>query len=196
MHQFDTTESRGDRIRLPFDFEPTRMQAEIDAMRLDDFIYYNVVMLRAPAHMIDSSKPAPAPVSDYADGSWTEWLDTRALREAPYFSEVIDTFRAHTDVTLVRLLRLEAGAIVKEHRDPTLGLEQENSVVRLTIPVLNPPEVEFYLNDSIVPMRPGECWYLRLSDPHRIVNASASERINLTIDMVPNGWLRSLLTEN
>lgn len=183
-----------DRIRLPLDFDAAAMREEIEAMHLRDFIYYDVLPLRAPAHLVDPTIAPPPAADDYADGSWTDWLDTQALKEAAYLSEVVDTFREHTDVTLVRLLRLEPGAVVKEHTDPTLGLEQEKSVIRLTIPVLSGEQVEFYLNDSLVPMQPGECWYLRLSDPHRIVNAGDTERINLSIDMVPNEWVRSLLT--
>jgi len=172
------------------------MRADIETMQLSDFIYYDVMPLRAPAHLVDPTFATPPPADDYADGSWTEWLDTPALKGAAYLSEVVNSFREHTEVTLVRLLRLEAGAVVKEHTDPTLGLEQENSVIRLTIPILSSDEIEFYLNDLLVPMRPGECWYLRLSDPHRIVNAGDTERINMSIDMVPNEWVRSLLLHN
>ena len=185
-----------DRIRLPLDFNAATMLEEIEIMQLRDFIYYDVMPLRAPAHLVDPSVARPAPAGDYADGSWTDWLDTPLLKGAAYLSEVVDTFREHTDVTLVRLLRLEAGAVVKEHTDPALGLEQERSVIRLTIPVFGGEQVEFYLNDSLVPMQPGECWYLRLSDPHRIVNAGPTERINMTIDMIPNEWVRSLLTNS
>jgi hypothetical protein len=182
-----------DRIRLPISFDAGRMLAEIRALDLRDFIYYDVLPLRSPAHLVDPSLPAPPAADDYADGSWTEWLDTAILRVSPYLLGVINSFRAHTDVTLVRLLRLEAGAIVDEHTDPTLGLQVENSIVRLTIPVQSNEGVEFFLNDSPVPMAPGECWYLRLTDPHRVINAGSSERINMTIDMVPNEWLTSLL---
>ena len=185
-----------DRIRLPTCFDAARMQAEVQSLNLGDFIYYEVIPLRAPAHLVDPALPHPPPADDYADGSWTDWLDTPVLKEAAYLSEVVDTFRKNTDVTLVRLLRLEAGAVVKEHTDPTLGLEQESSVIRLTVPVFGGEQVEFYLNDSLVPMQPGECWYLRLSDPHRIVNAGDTERINMTIDMIPNEWVRSLLTNS
>jgi hypothetical protein len=171
------------------------MLAEVNAFNLRDFIYYDVLPLRSPAYLVDPTKPSPPPVDDYADGSWTEWLDTKMLSESPYLLSVIDTFRAHTDVTLVRLLRLEAGAIVKEHTDPTLGLHVEKSVIRLTIPIQSDDSVEFFLNAEVVPMKPGECWYLRLSDPHRIVNAGTTERINMTIDMIPNDWLRSLLMD-
>jgi len=83
--------------------------------------------------------------------------------------------------------------VVKEHNDPTLALEQQKSVIRLTIPIQSNHRVVFFLNRVTVPMLPGECWYLRLSDPHSIVNAGDSERINMTIDMLPNNWVRSLL---
>ena len=44
-------------------------------------------------------------------------------------------------------------------------------------------------------MKPGECWYLRLTDPHKINNPGAVERINLTIDMVPNEWVFNLIEQ-
>ncbi len=183
-----------DRIRLPLNFDAAAMRAEIEAMNLRAFVYYDVMPLRAPAHLVDPSIAPPPPAVDYADGSWTDWLDTPPLKAAPYLTEVVDTFRQHTDVTLVRLLRLETEAVVKEHTDPTLGIEQEKSVIRLTVPIQSNHGVEFFLNQIPVPMRPGECWYLRLSDPHRIVNASDSERINLSIDLIPNAWVRGLLS--
>ena len=193
MQTADSTATTGDRIRLPCNFDAAKMQSEISALKLSNFIYYDVMPLRAPAHLIDQSLPAPPPTDDYADGTWTEWLDTEALKQSPYLTEVVESFRAHTRVTLVRLLRLEAGAVVKEHTDPTLALEEKNSVIRLTIPIQTNEGVEFFLNDIPVPMQPGECWYLRLSDPHRIVNAGITERINLSIDMAPNDWVRTLL---
>lgn len=185
-----------DRIRLPLHYDAEAMAADVEAANLGDFIYYDVIPLRAPAHLVDPSMPPPPAATDYADGSWTEWRDTALLRASPYLNEVVDTFRAHAKVKLVRLLRLEAGAVVKEHTDPTLALEEEKSLIRLTIPILSNDGVEFFLNGERVPMRPGECWYLRLSDPHRIVNAGATERINLSIDVVPNAWVRSLIEGN
>ena len=184
-----TSTTRNDRIRLPFDFDVARMSSEIEALRPHDFMYYDVMPLRAPAHEVDSSVPFPSPAEDYADGTWTEWLDTSSLKKSPYLNSVVDTFKANTRVTLVRLLRLAPGAVVKEHTDPTLGLEQHKSVIRLTIPIVTNDEVKFFLNNELVPMKPGECWYLRLTDPHRIVNGSPTERINLTIDMEPNEWV-------
>ncbi|KYG74425.1 aspartyl/asparaginyl beta-hydroxylase [Roseivirga ehrenbergii] len=182
-----------DRVRLPFTFDVEKMKAEVKTLGMNEFIYYNVIPLRAPAHQVDPSLPLPPPADDYADGTWTEWLNIPAMASTPYLTSIIDKFQEHTRVTLVRVLRLAAGNEVKEHTDPTLGLEVERSVVRLTIPILVGDEVDFFLNGTPVPMQPGECWYLRLTDPHKVVNGSTTDRINLTIDMAPNDWLRNLI---
>lgn len=188
-----TSATRNDSIRLPFNFDVAKMAAEIETLRPDNFNYYDVMPLRAPAFKVDPSIPMPPPAEDYADGTWTDWLDTSSLTNSPYLSSVVDTFKARTRVTLVRLLRLAPGAVVKEHTDPTLGLEVHQSVIRLTIPIVTNEEVKFFLNDQLVPMKAGECWYLRLTDPHRIVNGSSTERINLTIDMEPNEWVTKMI---
>lgn len=182
-----------DRIKLPFSFDSIKMVEEIKNLNLNSFIYYNVIPLRSPAHEVDSSIPFPPPADDYADGSWTEWLDTSYLKASPYLSSVVDFFKEKTTVTLVRLLRLEAGSTVKEHSDVTLGIEVEKSVIRLTVPIQINDGVTFFLNQKPVDMKTGECWYLRLSDPHKIVNEGSSERINLTIDMIPNEWVTTTL---
>lgn len=184
-----------DRIKLALNFDPQKLKSECTAMNLPPFEYYDVVPLRAPAHMIDSSLPLPPPADDYADGSWTDWLDAPELVKSPYLTEVISTFKKHTKVTLVRLLRLAPGSVVQEHTDPTLGIEIHKSVVRFTIPILNGEGVEFFLNGTTVNMNPGECWYLRLTDPHKINNPGGMERINLTIDMIPNEWVFNLIKQ-
>lgn len=191
-----TTTLINDRIQLPFTFDVAKIIAEYEALKLEHFEYYDALPLRAPAHHVDKSRPLPPPADDYADGSWTEWLDTPALKKSPYIMSIVDTFRQHTDVTLVRLLRLAPGSVVKEHTDPTLGLEIHKSVIRLTIPILNNNQVVFYLNNTPVPMQPGECWYMRLTDPHKVTNDGDTERVNLTIDMIPNKWIRNIIEES
>lgn len=191
-----TSNTFGDRIKLPFNFEVPKMFKEAKALQLDNFEYYDVIPLRSPAHLVDTSLPFPPPAEDYADGSWTDWLDTNALKKSPYLTSVIDFFKENTTVNLVRLLRLAPHSTVKEHTDPTLGLEIEKSVIRLTIPILNNENVTFYLNNTPVLMKPGECWYMRLTDPHKVINNGDEERINLTIDMIPNDWIRQLIRES
>lgn len=175
-----------DRIQLPFTFDVNKMLEESLALKQQHYEYYKVISLRAPAHLVDSSLAFPAAVGDYADGSWTAWMDTPNLEKSPYLKGIIDEFSQYTTVNLVRLLFLAPNSEVKEHTDPTLALEEENSMIRLTIPIDNNDGVEFFLNNSLVSMKEGECWYLRLSDPHRVLNNSSKDRINLTIDLIPN----------
>ncbi len=182
-----------ERVQLPYHFEVNQMVAEMQTIRQKGFQYYDAIPLRAPAHEVDSSIPFPPPAEDYADGSWTQWMNTDYLKACPYISSIIDVFAEHTTVNLVRLLRLAPGAVVKEHTDPTLGLHIHKSMIRLTIPILVNDEVEFYLNNKLVPMRAGECWYLNLTDPHRVINGGTEERINLTIDMIPNEWVINMI---
>ncbi len=181
----------GDRVKLPLAFDVSRMQAEIRALPLHEFIHYSVLPLTTPKPKPKSSEP----VDDYADGSWANWLDTSLLEACPYLTSIVRDFRSKTDVTLVRLLRLAPGGVVAEHTDPTLGLEQERSVIRLTIPIVGNDGATMFVNDEPVPMQAGECWYLRFSDPHRVVNESDMERINMSIDMIPNDWVRSMIEE-
>ena len=190
----ETQQQFKDRIQLPFTFDVEQLCAEAQALKQQHYEYYNVIPLRSPAHMVDPSLPFPPPADDYADGSWTPWLNTPALEASPYLKSVIDTFSAYTTVNLVRLLYLAPNSVVKEHTDPTLALEEEKSMIRLTIPIDNNEGVEFYLNNTLVPMKVGECWYLKLSDSHRVINSGATDRINLTIDVIPNEKMIALIT--
>lgn len=182
----ETKKQFEDRIQLPFSFDVEKMLKEVHSLKEAHYEYYKVIQLRAPAHLVDTSLPFPPPADDYADGTWTDWLDTPALEKAPYLRSIIDKFKEYSTVNLVRLLFLAPGSVVKEHTDPTLALEEEKSMIRLTIPIDNNDGVEFFLNNTLVPMKTGECWYLRLSDSHRVINAGSTDRINLTIDLIPN----------
>ncbi len=163
-----------DRVKLPFEYDADLMRAEYDAMGLHPYMFYSTIMLKLP----HERKPEDQPSS------------------SPYIMSLIEGFNLRTHVTLARILRLEPGAEVREHCDPMLGLDVPNSVVRLTIPIFGGEGVTFYLNDKPVPMAAGECWYLKLSDQHRIMHGGTEERVNLTIDMKPTQWVRDLIQDS
>ncbi|MEL7231350.1 MAG: aspartyl/asparaginyl beta-hydroxylase domain-containing protein [Pseudomonadota bacterium] len=171
-----------DRIKLPIRFDAEALQAEAREMKLRPFTYYDVTMIAGPPDMSKHHGASRTPSIDYGDNS-----------DIPVIQGVVETFRQHTDVTLARILRLQPGAEVKEHTDPTLGLDVANSVVRLTVPITDPTGVTFWLNDEPMDMQPGECWYMKLNDPHRILNESEHDRTNLTLDVVPNAWVMEML---
>ncbi len=91
----------------------------------------------------------------------------------------------------VRLLKLTAGSNIREHRDDDLGWDAGE--IRLHVPIITDPAVDFFLNGQRVVMREGECWYLDLSLPHRVQNRSEVDRIHLVIDCLLNDWLRATI---
>ncbi len=92
-------------------------------------------------------------------------------------------------ISSARLLRLGAGAQIREHCDPDLG--DPAGDVRLHIPIHSHPAVEFILDGQVIPMAVGECWFLDLSRPHRVDNRSPQARIHLVLDARRNDWLRA-----
>jgi hypothetical protein len=67
--------------------------------------------------------------------------------------------------------------------------------VRLHVPIFTNDEVEFLLNGTAVPLNEGELWYLRLSDPHSVLNRGQTERVQLSIDVVVNDWVVDRIVE-
>jgi len=175
-----------DQIKWDVQFDADKLRKEVSELiphlAQKSYVYYHVVPLRGGELRADRLSG----VTDYSDPSLYEWMDNREMQFCPYIKQIADSFE--TEVTNVRLMRLEAGSDVKEHMDPTLDAIHR-SVIRLTIPIFSDENVTFLLNGKPVPMEPGELWYMRLSDPHAVLNRGETERINLSIDLVYNDWL-------
>ncbi len=178
-----------DRVQLPLAFDPAPLAADIIALERGDwtehFVKQNyegewsVLPLRASAtarHPIQMIYPAPGV---------TEFVDTPWRARMPALSAVVDAFQS--PVRTVRLMRLAAGSVIKEHED--LDLDVADGFARIHVPVVTNPEVDFRLNGMRVRMAPGEAWYLRLADPHSVANRGETARIHLVIDLVVNDWL-------
>ncbi|MBV9927541.1 MAG: aspartyl/asparaginyl beta-hydroxylase domain-containing protein [Acidobacteria bacterium] len=178
-------------LKLPYAFDPAALRADLRAVGADEWVphfnqqYYeggwSGVALRANGGASSRLLPDPARRLTYDD--------TPLLDRCPYFREVLRAFECPLES--VRLLRLGAGSRILEHRDFDLGFRY--NTVRVHVPVLTNPEVEFYLDGERVSMAEGETWYLDLSLPHRVSNGGASDRIHLVIDCVVNEWVRGLL---
>ncbi|MES2923639.1 MAG: aspartyl/asparaginyl beta-hydroxylase domain-containing protein [Verrucomicrobiota bacterium] len=125
----------------------------------------------------------------YSDPGCTDFANTPFLKEVPYLQSVLASFQC--PLQSVRLMRLTPGSEIKEHCDHDLSAEFGQ--VRLHIPITTNPDVDFFLNGTHVPMRPGSCWYLRLADPHAVRNRGTTDRVHLVIDATLNGWLANQL---
>jgi ribosomal protein S18 acetylase RimI-like enzyme len=180
-----------DAVKLQFRFDVARLQADFAGFMAAEFVphfntaYYegdwSAVPLRSIGGRTDHIYPDPTSKSAFAD--------TPLLERCPYIREVLGTLRC--PLQAVRFLRLKTGSVIKEHRDHELGFE--DGEVRLHIPVITNPEVEFVLNQVRVVMNEGECWYLNVNQPHRVANRGAKDRIHLVIDCTVNDWLREQL---
>lgn len=97
------------------------------------------------------------------------------------------------DIVSARLLRLGPGGQIHEHRDYDLG--EPDADVRLHIPLLSPPQVDFLLDGQRMPMAAGECWFLDLYRPHRVDNRDTVARVHLVLDCRPGEWLEQAIFE-
>ena len=180
-------------LRLPLRFDAARMLEETRA--LEDRSWqahyqtrhyeggWRALPLRSLEGRADDIFISPRPDASYRD--------TPLLDACPYLREVLRTFQC--PLLAVRLMKLEAGAIIKEHRDAELCAEKGEA--RFHIPVLTHPDVVFMLGGNRLPLEAGECWYLNFDLPHSVRNGSPVDRIHLVVDAAVNDWVRALLAD-
>lgn len=116
--------------------------------------------------------------------------NTPLLEQTRYLKDVLAYFQC--PLKGVRLLKLAAGAIIKEHRDAELHYEKGE--IRIHIPVMTHPDVEFILDKERIFLQEGECWYMNFNLPHSVNNKSHQPRIHLVIDAEVNEWVEACFT--
>jgi hypothetical protein len=183
-----------DRLRLPISVDAALLARDLDGLSSAAWIGHyvkqnydgdwSVIPLRAPAGETHPLRMI------YSDPGCKVFEDTPLLDACPYLREVVATFQA--PLRAVRLMRLTAGSVIKEHHDVELSFEDGS--VRLHIPVVTNPDVDFRLNGTRVVLEAGSCWYLRLSDPHSVANRGTEDRVHLVIDTVVNDWIGRVFT--
>src|SRR3954447_10683133 len=144
-------------LKLSLNFDAAGLQSDLQTIVAEEFIphfnkrYYegdwSVVPLRSIGGRADHIYSDPTAKPKIAD--------TPLLARCPHVREVLALFNCQLQA--VRFLRLKAGSIIKEHRDYNLSLEDNE--VRLHLPIVTNPDVEFVLDGQRVTMNPGEVWY-------------------------------------
>ena len=177
-------------VRLPLQFDPAGLQADYAAIGKEEWIaHFNKdyfqgdwsgVALRAVQHSRNSILPVPGARNHE---------ETDLASRCPALGAVLKTLQC--PLRSVRVLKLSAGSVIREHVDAELGWE--HGEVRLHVPIITNPEVEFYIEDRRITMKEGECWYLDLGRPHRVQNRGTTDRLHLVIDCELNDWLRALI---
>ncbi len=184
-----------DRIKLPLSFDADALVADLERLLREawtaHFVPQNyagdwsVLPLRAPAGATHPIMQITSP-PDCKD-----WVDTQWMALCPAIQAAIAQFEA--PLGAVRLMRLGPGSQILEHNDHDLSADM--GAARLHIPVITNPDVDFRVNGVPVTMAPGECWYLRLADPHSVHNRGETARIHLVIDAEVNEWLADTLSK-
>lgn len=170
--------------KLPVSFDPIRLKEDLARVPPEEWLpHFSKIQYDAGWSGVALRSSGGNPVTLEAGRS--DYGDTKLLCLCPYFREVLSQFKC--PLRRVRLLKLESGARIKEHIDP-----RSDKVVRLHIPIVTNPDVEFCSNGSSVVMAPGELWFIDVTFPHSVSNRGDSGRIHLVIDCVVNDWLRAL----
>lgn len=180
-------------LKLPFHFSPAKLQQEVQNLQAGWLAHYNQrdyegMWTALPLRSIGGSvQNVLAGAGDDA-----EFADTLLMQQCPYLKEVVDTLQC--EKLAVRLLNLQAGAIIKEHKDAELNFE--GGEARIHVPVMTNEDVAFFIDDERVVMNEGECWYANFNMKHRVTNAGKTDRIHLVIDCKVNDWLHELFAGN
>lgn len=107
---------------------------------------------------------------------------TPELLRCPYLTQVFATLGA--TVGRSRLMRLSGHAEVTRHADQGYYWTER---VRVHIPIVTQPTVQFECDKAVINMAPGECWIFDTWRQHRVLNDAVESRIHLVVDTVGGG---------
>ena len=179
-------------VKLPFTFDSQRLQADVRQFASDEWVphfnihnyegEWSVVPLRAVKGAVSAIYPDPNATDGY--------IETEMMSRCKYVPELLKTFEC--ELQTVRFLKLTAGSSIRRHRDYELGYE--DGFIRVHIPVVTSPLVDFVLDDKHLKMNEGEAWYLNVNFHHSVTNGGDTDRVHLVIDCVVNDWIESLFS--
>lgn len=162
-------------IQLPLVFDAALLAAEVDALEAG-------LWQPHPSGLPgNTALPLVAAGGDPARGDALSGAmrPTPALERCEYLSQVLGSLDAV--LGRVRLMRLAPGAEVSPHVDTN---HYWNERVRVHVPVVTHPSVQFHCGDAQTHMGAGECWVFDTWRLHRVVNPSDQVRVHLVVDTV------------
>jgi hypothetical protein len=177
---------------LPLVFDPVRLQADLAQVSAADWqAHFNQRIYEGEWSGVPLRAVLGSAIGIYSDPAAEGlWADTPLLTRCPYFQAVLAQFAC--PVLSARLLKLAPGAVIKEHRDYTLGLDYGE--VRLHVVVSTNLQVEGRIAGQAHHWAAGECWYADFNQPHSFANRGETERVHLVLDCTLDDWLLNLLS--
>lgn len=162
-------------IQLPLVFDAASLAAEVDALEVGLWQPHPSGLPGNTALPLVAAEGDPS----RGDALFGVMRPTPALERCEYLSQVLGSLNAV--LGRVRLMRLAPGAEVSPHVDTN---HYWNERVRVHVPVVTHPSVQFHCGDAHTHMGPGECWVFDTWRLHRVVNPSDHVRVHLVIDTV------------
>lgn len=161
-------------IQLPLRFDVQRLRDEVAAFDEADWRPH------PEGHPGNWALPLIAaggdPTNDTVKGPMAP---TPHLGQCEYIRQVLASFQSVLGRT--RLMRLDEEAEATPHVDSNYYWLQR---VRIHVPVVTRPEVEFLCDEASVHMAPGECWIFDTYRRHNVLNRTGERRIHLVADTV------------
>ena len=169
-------------LKLPIRFCSDSLAAEVRALPSDAwephpqrFPGNEAVPLVTPAGQITNDFAGPMGPTKY-------------LLQCPYMMDVMAELGAVWGRS--RLMGLGAGAEVPDHVDNNYYWRTH---IRLHIPIITNPGVEFSCGDQTVYMAPGEAWIFDTFRQHHVANRGTEQRVHLVFDTIGGERLWDLI---
>jgi hypothetical protein len=180
-------------LKLPMTFDVQALKTDLQNFGPDDWTpHFNTQYYEGDWSGIALRAAENAHVALYPDPTVETYVETQAMARCPAVRVALEKFECPTES--VRFLRLGPGAVIREHRDYRLSVE--DGVARVHIPIKTSSDVEFYLDGRRIEMNEGDAWYLNFNLKHSVRNNGTAERVHLVVDCVANDWLRDFFPED
>lgn len=171
-------------IQLPLLFDSNALAAEIGSLREDLWQPHPSGLAGNTALPLVAVDGNPS----CGDALCGKMRPTPALDSCPYLRQILGSLQAV--IGRVRLMRLAPGATVEPHVDTNHYWKER---VRVHVPIVTHPSVQFFCGDAQVHMGAGECWIFDTWRLHRVINSSAESRVHLVVDTVGSGTFGKLI---
>ncbi|MBM3693818.1 MAG: TIGR03032 family protein [Actinobacteria bacterium] len=172
-------------IRLPFAIDAEALAAEVDAVAPTAW--------KAHAENAPGNTAVPLvaahgdPDDDAVDGPM---LATPHLAALPYARRVMGAL--DSVIGRSRLMRIREEGDLFSHVDVAYYWRDH---LRVHVPVVSDPSVEFHCDGAVVHMAPGEVWVFDTWRVHKVVNPASHARTHLVIDTVGGQALWDLIDQ-
>ena len=179
-------------LKFPFSFDIAALRSDLDLFTAGEWVpHYNKHYYEGDWSAISLRDVKDTIIGMHPEPTRYTYAETAMMERCNYFGKVLEQFEC--EKSKARLMRLGPGDRIHEHNDA--GLRFENGLARIHIPIKTSPYIEFYLDNEVVSMGPGEAWYLNFDLMHRVENKGGEERVHLVIDCVVNDWLAGFFAE-